>query len=234
MAPLRRPVWLGQDGGFPPADWAGPDGLLAIGGNLKPETLLEAYEQGIFPWPWDEGEEIPMLWWCPDPRFVLYLDELHVGRSLRQRVRSGRFEMSMDTDFEQVLRRCADIPRPGQEGTWITLEMVEAYLKLHALGWAHSVESRLDGELVGGLYGVSLGGIFFGESMFAKAPDASKVALVSLVDQLRDWGFHLIDCQQETEHLARFGARPIPRKRFLTELGEALNHPNRQGPWQFD
>ncbi len=229
-----EPVWLDEGGGFPSGDQAGPEGLVAVGGDLRPETLLEAYEHGIFPWPWEEGTRVPMLWWCPDPRFVLYPAQLHVSRSLRQRVRSERFDVRMDSAFHEVVRACGTIERPGQLGTWITTEMVEAYQRLHDLGWAHSVECYREEELVGGLYGVSLGGVFFGESMFSREPDASKVALVRLVDQLVEWGFRFIDCQQETEHLRSLGAGNVSRQRFLAELEDALRLPNRQGAWRFD
>ena len=229
-----EPVWLNEGDPFPPGDLAGPEGLVAIGGDLRPETLLEAYEHGIFPWPWDEGASVPMLWWCPDPRFVLYPAQMHVSHSLRQRVKSGRFEVRMDTAFLEVVRACGTIERPGQLGTWITTEMVEAYQRLHELGWAHSVECFREDSLVGGLYGVSLGGVFFGESMFSRETDASKVALVYLVGQLQDWGFRFIDCQQETEHLRSLGAGNVPRTRFLAELEDALHLPNRQGAWRFD
>jgi leucyl/phenylalanyl-tRNA--protein transferase len=229
----RGPFWLHEGTGFPDPAQAGADGLLAIGGDLRPGRLVEAYRRGIFPWPSDD-EGMPMLWWCPDPRFVLYPGELHVGRSLEQRVRSNRFEVRLDSAFEEVIRACATAPRPDAAGTWITDEMIEAYLRLHELGHAHCVESRLEGELVGGLYGVALGGVFFGESMFATSADASKVAFVRLVRQLDAWGFRLIDCQQETDHLLRFGARAIPRTKFLGELKEALRLPNRGGAWRLE
>jgi leucyl/phenylalanyl-tRNA--protein transferase len=224
----RGPVWLGPGIDFPPPERAGPGGLLAIGGDLSPERLLAAYRQGIFPWPSSEDE--PMLWWCPDPRFVLYPGGLRVSRSLEQRIRSGRFEVRLDTGFAEVIDACASTPRPD-DGTWITPEIREGYLRLHELGHAHSAESRRDGKLVGGLYGVALGGAFFGESMFHRESDASKVAFVHLVRQLASWGFRLIDCQLETEHIGRFGAHPIPRERFLRELEEALKLPGRAGPW---
>jgi leucyl/phenylalanyl-tRNA--protein transferase len=176
-----------------------------------------------------------MLWWCPDPRFVLYPPELHVSRSLAHRVRSRRFEVRLDTAFAQVVDGCATTPRAGTgTETWISPEMKAAYVRLHELGHAHSAECWRDGELRGGLYGVALGTVFFGESMFHRETDASKVALVRLVRQLRDWGFRLVDCQLETDHLKSLGARAIPRRRFLAELEEALKAPSRPGPWRFD
>ena len=225
-------MWLGTELEFPPPETAGEGGLLAIGGDLSPERLLLAYSRGVFPWPWYDNQ--PMFWWCPDPRFVLHPDALHVSKSLEQRVRSGRFDVRLDTAFEEVIQGCARAPRPDDAGTWITPEMIDAYGELHRLGYAHCAESWLDGELVGGLYGVSLGGIFFGESMFHRVADASKVAFVLLVRQLVKWGFGLVDCQLETAHLARFGAVDMPRRRFLHELRGLLDRPNRAGPWRFD
>jgi leucyl/phenylalanyl-tRNA---protein transferase len=213
---------------FPPPDRADASGLLAVGGDLSPERLLTAYSQGIFPW-YSEGQ--PLLWHSPNPRFVLEPDKLHVGRSLRKTMKAGAYEVRWDTAFEAVIDACSETPRPGQNGTWITGAMREAYVTLHEMGFAHSVEAWADGELKGGLYGVSLGAAFFGESMFAHAPDASKVAFATSVERLKAWGFHFIDCQVETEHLARFGAEPWPRKRFLGALAEALKAPTRRGPW---
>jgi len=229
----RGPVWLGPRMDFPPVECAGPGGLLAVGGDLSPERLLAAYRRGIFPWPWSEAE--PMLWWCPDPRFVLHPADLRVSRSLEQRIRSGRFEVRLDTAFEEVVDGCASTPRrdSGTE-TWITADMREAYIRLHALGHAHSAEAWRKGKLVGGLYGVALGAAFFGESMFHTETDASKVAFVRLVRQLATWGFRLVDCQLETPHLSRLGARGVPRKRFLAELANSLALPNREGRWRFD
>jgi len=229
----RGPVWLGPEHEFPPAESAGPGGILAIGGDLAPGRLLAAYRKGIFPWPWDEAE--PMLWWCPDPRFVLYPDELRVSRTLGQRTRSARFDVRLDTAFAEVVEGCAATPRrdSGTE-TWITTAMKEAYVRLHELGHAHSAEAWRGGKLAGGLYGVALGQVFFGESMFHRETDASKVAFVRLVRQLASWGFRLVDCQLETPHLRSFGARALPRRRFLAELREALAQPSRPGPWTFD
>ncbi|TNE86368.1 MAG: leucyl/phenylalanyl-tRNA--protein transferase [Deltaproteobacteria bacterium] len=217
---------------FPPPWEAEPSGLLAVGGDLHPDRLLVAYRMGIFPW-YHEG--IPICWYAPDPRYVLLPSELHVGRSLKKRMRRGDYEIRLDTAFEQVMRACGEVPRPGQDGTWITEEMVEGYTALHERGFAHSVEAYdAHGQLVGGLYGVAVGGLFAGESMFAKAPDASKVAFATFVPQLEKWGFQLVDCQMETEHLARFGARNIPRVEYLRALQILTQQPERLGPWRFD
>lgn len=222
---------LGPRLAFPPPELADESGLLAVGGDLSPRRLLLAYSQGIFPW---YGEDLPILWHSPDPRLVLKTDQLVVSRSLRKEMRRGRYQMRLDTAFEQVIRACAGTPRPNQSGTWITDEMVDAYLELHRLGYAHSAEAWLGDELAGGLYGVSLGRAFFGESMFARASNASKVAFVALVEQLERWGIGLIDCQVHTEHLARFGAEEWRRRRFLRALARALQAPTRSGPWRFD
>lgn len=216
---------------FPPPQLADPDGLLAVGGDLRPERLVLAYSSGIFPWP---TEGFPLLWHSPDPRFVLTHEALHVPRSLRRRMARRPFALRLDTAFRAVIEACAETPRPGQKGTWITEEMVEGYLRLHALGFAHSAEAWEGDELVGGLYGVSLGGAFFGESMFARRPDASKIVFVSLVEQLHGWGIDLVDAQVHTHHLERFGARHWPRERYLAELKKALAKPTRRGPWRFD
>lgn len=213
---------------FPPADRAEPDGLLAVGGDLKPKRLLAAYEHGIFPW-YSEG--FPILWHSPNPRFVLQPERIHLSRSLKKTIKRGTFEVRYDTAFEAVIDACARQGRPGQRGTWITREMRQAYAELHRLGFAHSVESWAQDELQGGLYGVSLGAAFFGESMFSRVPDASKVALATLAERLVTWSFRIIDCQMETEHLSRFGAEAWPRHRFLTVLEEALRTPTRRGPW---
>jgi leucyl/phenylalanyl-tRNA--protein transferase len=213
---------------FPPVETADEDGILAVGGDLKPERLVEAYRRGIFPW-YSEG--LPILWHCPDPRFVLEPKTLHVPRSLRKMMRRGTYEVRLDTDFEDVIDGCAKTRRPGQRGTWITRDMRKAYIRLHALGLAHSAEAWAGGELMGGLYGVSLGHVFYGESMFARADDASKVAFVTLVEWMRGWGVALVDCQQETAHLARFGAQPWPRARFTAALEQLTQAPTRQGRW---
>lgn len=213
---------------LPPGDLAGPDGLLAVGGDLSLERLLSAYAQGVFPWPCDD---MPLLWFCPDPRMVLVPADLRLSRSLRSRLARGSYEVRFDTAFRQVVEACARAPRPDQEGTWITPGIVEAYTELHQAGLAHSVESWHEGRLVGGLYGVSLGAAFFGESMFSRASDASKVAFATLVQRLAGWGFRFLDCQMSTPHLASLGAREWPRARFLEALDEALRHPTRQGNW---
>jgi leucyl/phenylalanyl-tRNA--protein transferase len=229
----RGPVWLGPEHEFPPAESAGPHGLLAVGGDLAPGRLLAAYRHGIFPWPWEDAQ--PMLWWCPDPRCVLYPDALRVTKSLEQRLRSGRFDVRLDTAFVETVEGCVATPRRGSgTETWITEEMKDAYARLHELGHAHSAEAWREGKLVGGLYGVALGGVFFGESMFHRETDASKIAFVRLVRQLATWGFRLVDCQLETPHLESLGAKAVPRRRFLAELGEALALPDPSGPWRFD
>ncbi len=204
---------------FPPPSLAGPEGLLAVGGDLSVPRLLSAYSQGIFPW-YDAAS--PILWWSPDPRPVLFPAEFHVPRRLERVVRQKRFDIGFDTDFPAVIQACAGVRRPGQRGTWITRAMVRAYIDLHRAGFAHSVEARLDGRLVGGVYGVALGRAFFGESMFHLEPDASKAAFVALVRRLEDLGFHFIDCQQTTAHMARFGSREMPRAEFLSLLSRAL------------
>ena len=210
---------LGPEPIFPPAHLAEPEGLLALGGDLQPERLLTAYRQGIFPWYEQDG---PILWWSPDPRLVLVPAELRVTERLRRTIRQGRFETRYDTAFGQVIKACAEVRRVHEEGTWITPEMQQAYIKLHELGHAHCMESWRDGELVGGIYGVRVGRCFCGESMFYRQPDASKVALVALVRQLTAEGVELIDCQVPSEHLIRLGAREIPRSSFLQFLNAGL------------
>jgi leucyl/phenylalanyl-tRNA--protein transferase len=213
---------------FPPVEHA-EDGLLAVGGDLSPRRLLLAYSRGIFPW-YQEGQ--PILWHAPDPRMVLLPDELRVSRSLRRRLRQRPYQITCDTAFEAVIESCASAPRPGQRGTWITADIKRSYTALHRMGLAHSVEAWADEELAGGLYGVSLGAVFFGESMFARQPDASKVAFVHLVGQLRAWDFALIDCQVYTDYLANFGALEWPRRRFADALETALSRPTRRGRWE--
>jgi leucyl/phenylalanyl-tRNA--protein transferase len=207
------------------------DGLLAIGGDLSTERVLLAYSSGIFPW-YSEGE--PILWHSPDPRMVLLPGRMHVGRSLRKVMARKPYLLTLDVAFDEVMRGCSSAPRAGQDGTWITKEMVEAYVSLHRLGYAHSVEAWEGRTLVGGLYGVCLGGIFFGESMFARAPDASKIAFVSLVRQLISWDIGLVDCQVYTEHLERFGAFEIPRSTYLRMVRAGLRKPTQRGSWTFD
>jgi leucyl/phenylalanyl-tRNA---protein transferase len=219
---------LGRALAFPPVDEAGPGGLLAVGGDLSPQRLLLAYATGIFPW-YSAGQ--PILWYAPDPRFVLNLDELVISRSLRKTLRRHAYDVRIDTAFERVVQGCSTTPRPGQDGTWITAEMRRAYSELHRLGFAHSVETYAGDVLVGGLYGVSLGRAFFGESMFSIADDASKVALCHLVAELRLQGFHFLDCQVETPLFASLGAKTLPRRAFGERLSRALLFPTRQGPW---
>lgn len=216
---------------LPSALGAGRRGLVAVGGTLTAARLLEAYQGGIFPW-YEEGQ--PVLWHSPDPRMVLRPRALCVNRSLRKVVRRGRFTVRMDTAFDAVIRACARVPREGQDGTWITPEMIDAYCELHTMGHAHSVEAWEGEELVGGLYGVSVGAIFCGESMFARESDASKVAFVYLVRQLEDWGFQLIDCQVYTEHLERFGAEEVRRTSFLDALTLFRDREVRIGAWELD
>jgi leucyl/phenylalanyl-tRNA--protein transferase len=223
--PIHR---LGRGIAFPDPARADPDGLLAVGGDLSPERLLAAYAAGIFPW---FDERSPILWWSPDPRLVLAPADLHVSRSLARTLRRGTFRVTADEAFERVIRRCSERERPGQRGTWITAEMVEAYVRLHRLGFAHSFEAWEGDALAGGLYGVSLGGAFFGESMFADRSDASKVALVRAVEWLRGRGVSLVDCQVRTEHLVSLGARDVPRRAFLERLRGALEAPTLRGRW---
>jgi leucyl/phenylalanyl-tRNA---protein transferase len=220
---------LGRRIAFPDPANAEPDGLLAVGGDLSPERLLAAYSEGIFPW---YDERSPILWWSPDPRLVLEPEALHVSRRLARTLRQGRFRCAADTAFEQVIRRCAARPRPGQRGTWITPEMTDAYVRLHQLGFAHSFEAWEGEVLAGGLYGVSLGAAFFGESMFADRTDASKVAFARGVEWLRGRGVRLVDCQVRTEHLVSLGAHEITREAFLERLGAALDAPTMHGQWE--
>jgi leucyl/phenylalanyl-tRNA--protein transferase len=217
---------------FPPVETAlaDPNGLLAMGGDLSMERLLDAYRHGIFPW-FNPGE--PILWWSPDPRMVLVPGEVRITRSLAKRIRNGGFGVRVDTAFADVMRACGE-PRDGAFGTWISPVMIAAYTRLFDAGYAHSIETWRDGRLVGGLYGVAIGRMFYGESMFSREPDASKVALVRLAQQLQRWGFGLIDCQMETPHLASMGARTLPRAAFTARLAELVNLPHHPGPWTFD
>jgi leucyl/phenylalanyl-tRNA--protein transferase len=223
-------VWrLGREPAFPPPEDAEPSGLLAVGGDLSSERLLAAYAAGIFPWYEDPQ---PILWFSPDPRWLLLPQELHVAKRLARTLRQRRFEVTLDEAFARVIRACAAVRRPGQGGTWITPAMIEAYEELHGLGFAHSAEAWQGGELAGGVYGVSLGGAFFGESMFALRADASKVAFVTLVEQLAAWRFDFVDCQVRTAHLEAFGARAWPRAEFLSRLRETLRRETRRGRWK--
>ncbi|MBI3095513.1 MAG: leucyl/phenylalanyl-tRNA--protein transferase [Rhodocyclales bacterium] len=222
--------WLSEALLFPPVAKAlsEPNGLLAAGGDLSPQRLLAAYRRGIFPW-FSAGE--PLLWWSPDPRMVLFPDELKISRSLTKTLRNADYEVRLDTAFGDVIRACARKPREGQSGTWITREMQHAYRELHRLGYAHSVETWVDGKLAGGLYGIAIGQAFYGESMFADARDASKIALAHLCAYLKLRGFGIIDCQMETRHLASLGARPIPRCDFAARLEVLCAHGDAAGPW---
>ena len=224
------PVYqLLQDLIFPPPDLAEPDGLLAVGGDLSTERLLLAYSMGIFPW---YDHDTPILWWSPDPRLVLDPEGVHLSRSLARTLRQGRFQVTADRAFDRVVRGCRLQPRPDQEGTWILPEVIEAYCRLHRAGFAHSIEVWQDQQLAGGLYGVSLGRAFFGESMFSCVSNASKVALVYLGALLSTWHFTLIDCQMTTAHLARMGGYEISRALFLDRLQGALAHRTLRGPWR--
>jgi leucyl/phenylalanyl-tRNA--protein transferase len=220
---------LGPRDPFPPLDRAlrRPNGLLAMGRNLSVATLVEAYAQGIFPW-FSEGD--PILWWSPDPRMVLFPHELHVARSLARRLKKKDYRVTADAAFGDVIRACA-APRDAEPGTWINRRMITAYERLHTAGFAHSIETWMDGQLAGGLYGVAMGRAFFGESMFARRTDASKIALVHLVRQLERWGFGLIDCQMKTEHLATFSAREIPRPEFVRQVRLLVEQPDVPRPW---
>jgi len=223
--------FLGPHDPFPPVAQAREDmgGLLAVGADLRPDRLLDAYGQGIFPWGTVEGEPI---WYSPDPRMVLFPAEFRLHRSLQKTLRSGRFEVRFDSNFAGVMAGCAGTPRPGQDGTWITDEMMEAYIRLHELGWAHSVETWAEGELVGGLYGLAIGRMFYGESMFAHRTDASKVAFAHLIRHLERGEFGMIDCQMRTEHLASLGGREIPRADFLAGVRALTAVPTLRQSWQ--
>jgi len=224
--------WLRPDDPFPPLEMAlvHPNGLLAAGADLSLDRLLAAYRQGIFPW-FSQGE--PILWWSPEPRMVLFPLEFKRSRALAKRLRRRDYEIRVDTAFADVMAACSE-PRPGQDGTWITTAMQAAYGRLHEAGHAHSVETWQAGRLVGGLYGVALGGAFYGESMFHRVTDASKIALAHLVAQLSRWGFGMIDCQMETSHLASLGARAIPRAEFRHRLQTLVDLPGQPGKWTFD
>jgi leucyl/phenylalanyl-tRNA--protein transferase len=226
-------AWLDPaDGDFPPVETAlaEPNGLLAVGGDLRPGRLLAAYRRGIFPW---YGAGQPILWWSPDPRAVLFPEAIRTSRSLRKTLKRGEFRVTMDEAFPEVMRQCAG-PRRSGDGTWIDTDMMRAYERLHELGHAHSVECWRECALVGGLYGVAVGRVFSGESMFSRRPDASKVALVALARQLERWGYRLIDCQLESEHLARMGAVNLPRSEFIGLLRRWAAGPERPGPWRIE
>jgi len=225
MIPFLGPLEL-----FPPVDTAREDmgGLLAVGGDLSPARLLDAYRRGIFPWGTVDG--LP-LWYSPDPRMVLFPEEFRLTRSLRKTLRAGRYEVRFDCDFAGVIAACAATPRPGQDGTWITPEMMNAYIRLHELGWAHSVETYVEGDLVGGLYGLAIGRMFYGESMFSHCSDVSKIAFAHLIRYLLANQFAMIDCQMRTTHLASLGGREIPRADFLTRLQTLTAHPGSRSIW---
>lgn len=212
---------------FPPVEGANPQGIVAVGGDLSPRRLLEAYGSGIFPW-FSEGD--PIIWWSPDPRFVLFPECLKISKSMNQIMKKHIFEIKLDNDFASVIEGCRN-PRKRQKGTWITEEMKDAYIKLHQLGFAHSVEAWLDGKLVGGIYGISLGKCFFGESMFTLAPNASKAAFITLVNILRGLGYMIIDCQVYTAHLESLGAEEIPRNEFIEIISAAQRFDTIHGNW---
>ncbi len=231
---MTAPYWLNP---YDPADFPDvalalrdPDGLLAVGGDLSVKRLLAAYQRGIFPW--YSGDQ-PVLWWSPDPRSVLIPDKLHISRSLRKTLRKHPFIITLDTAFADVIQACSQ-PRAGDPGTWITDEMQQAYLRLHQAGYAHSVECRLDNKLVGGLYGVAIGQVFFGESMFSTVTDASKIAFIYLVRQLQRWQFKLIDCQIQSAHLDQFGAELLPRSEFIALLNQYCLQGTQHGLWAMD
>ncbi len=229
---IKMPVFqLSDEHIFPPPELAEQSGLLAVGGDLSEERLLLAYSMGIFPW---YSDDEPILWWSPDPRLVLYPDDIKISRSLQQTINKGRFNVTMDTDFESVIRGCATVNRKDGGETWITADMFDAYVGLHRSGHAHSVECWYKGDLVGGLYGISLGSAFFGESMFTKKTDASKVAFALLVQQLSKWNFTLIDCQITTAHLKSFGAVEISRSAFMKKLQSSLKNAAAGKTWEFD
>jgi len=222
--------WLGEDDrfSFPPVDTATADGVLCTGGNLSPGMLLSAYRQGVFPW---FNDEDPIVWWSPDPRFMLVPAELHASATMRKIIKKRRFALKLDSDFGAVIRACSGTPRPGQRGTWITNDMIEGYLRLHELGYAHSVEAWQGDRLVGGLYGISLGSAFFGESMFSLEPDASKAAFIPFVWALAEAGFTLVDSQVRTAHVESLGGKGVPREEYLNLLQTALESPTLRGNW---
>lgn len=214
---------------FPEVELAGADGLLAVGGDLDPERLLGAYRQGIFPW---YSDDQPILWWSPDPRAVLRPGDLKISRSLKKTIRKNLFQVTFDNNFKEVISACAaNRKKDDDPGTWITRDMMDAYIELHQLGYAHSVEVWENNKLVGGLYGIALGKAFFGESMFSRKSDASKIGFSTLVQQLSKWDYQMIDCQVESDHLASLGAHPIPRWQFIAMLNDALKEKDIRGRW---
>lgn len=213
---------------FPDPELSNEDGLLAVGGDLSIERLLLAYSNGIFPW---YSKESPILWWSPDPRMVLFPEKLKISKSLKSIINKSKFQVKFDIDFEKVIKCCADVRRKNEESTWITDDIISAYVNLHLEGFAHSVETYHNGKLVGGLYGVSIGKAFFGESMFHYMNDASKVALYLLVERLKSLKFEFIDVQQDTKHLKSLGAELISRKDFLSILHKSLKHETIRGKW---
>ncbi|MPQ75914.1 leucyl/phenylalanyl-tRNA--protein transferase [Hydrogenovibrio sp. JE_KL2] len=232
--PITQPFWLDPfPVMFPPTNIAmtDPNGLLAVGGDLSPEWLLLAYSKGLFPW---FSEDDPILWWTPNPRAVLMINNLKVSRSLKKTIRKGHFQVTLDQNFRAVMEACSLAPREGQDGTWITEDMIEAYCALHEKGHAHSVEVWQDNEIVGGLYGVSIGKVFFGESMFSKRTDASKVALVALCTQLKAWGFNMIDAQVTSNHMLSLGATEISREEFEQRLIADAQQSFPPKNWAFD
>lgn len=222
--------FLGPFEPFPPVETARDEmgGLLAVGGDLGPARLLDAYRQGIFPWGTVESQP---LWYSPDPRMVLFPEEFRLTRSLQKTLRSGRFEVRFDTNFAGVIAACAEMPRPGQDGTWITPDMKDAYIRLHELGWAHSVEAYVEGDLAGGLYGLAIGRMFYGESMFSRRNDASKIAFAHLIRYLSAHQFAMIDCQMRTDHLTTLGGREIPRQAFLARLSALTAAASTRATW---
>ncbi len=222
--------WLGEEElfGFPPLDATSPDGVLCTGGNLSPGMILSAYRQGVFPW---FNDEDPIVWWSPDPRFILVPGELHVSATMRKILKKRRFELKLDTAFGDVIRACSATPRPGQRGTWITSDMIQGYVRLHELGYAHSVEAWRGERLVGGLYGISLGSAFFGESMFSLEADASKAAFIPFVWALAEAGFTLVDSQVRTAHVESLGGKSVPRDEYMDRLQTALESPTLKGDW---
>lgn len=219
--------YLGDEPVFPPAEYSDPDGVLAVGGDLSPRRLIEAYTNGIFPW---YSSETPIIWWSPDPRFVIYPSDVKISKSMRQVLRRKIFEIKFDTSFREVITACSG-KRKHEKGTWITAEMIEAYVTLHKMGYAHSIESWCEGKLAGGLYGVSLGGIFFGESMFSRESNASKAAFITLADNLAGLGFDLIDSQVHTDHMESLGAFEMNRRAFLEIVKNSVTRETIRGDW---